>query len=335
MKSWIVAEVDNTQLPPQELLQLLADGEVHSGQELAQVLGVSRTAIWKQLAKLEPLGLELCSQAGKGYRLNGGLDLLSLEQLLVYLSPQARALCGNISLFSLIDSTNAWLLRQPPGQGIHLCLSECQTAGRGRRARQWVSPFARNLYLSLRMTVESGIGALEGLSLAVGVVVADCLRELGVAGIELKWPNDILWRGRKLGGVLLELTGDPSGVCHLVVGLGLNLLGDKNMAEKIDQPWVALAEIAPQSIGRNQVAASMIEALLPLLASYEATGFKLYHRRWEEYNAFANAMVELHFGGNSISGIMKGVAETGALELETSEGLKVFHGGEISLRKVQ
>jgi len=330
-----MAELESTPLPPPELLRLLADGQVHSGQELAIALGVSRTAIWKQLAKLEPLGLELCSQAGKGYRLNGGLDLLNLELLQANLSEEARGLCGRINLFDLIDSTNAWLLRQEPAIGIDLCLAECQTAGRGRRARQWISPFARNLYLSLRMTVESGVGALEGLSLAVGVVVADCLRDLGAEGIELKWPNDILWRGRKLGGVLLELTGDPSGVCHLVVGLGLNLLDDKSMTEKIDQPWVSLVEIIPQPLGRNKVAAAMIDALLPLLASYETSGFGPYHGRWEDYNAFANTAVELQLGSNSVAGVMTGITETGALVLETDHGTKVFHGGEISLRKVQ
>lgn len=322
------------QLPPQALLQLLADGEVHSGQELALALGVSRTAIWKQLSKLEPLGLELCSQVGKGYRLNGGLDLLNLAEIQAGLSSQGRALCGNLTLFNLIDSTNAWLLRQAPGQGIHLCLAECQTAGRGRRARQWVSPFARNLYLSLRMTIESGVGALEGLSLAVGVVVADCLRDLGCADVELKWPNDILWRGRKLGGVLLELTGDPSGVCHLVVGIGINLFGDKTMTEKIDQPWVALVDIVSQPLRRNQVTASLINALLPLLASYESTGFAPYHRRWEKYNAFADASVELRLGSSCILGTMKGITDVGALELDTADGRKVFHGGEMSLRKV-
>jgi BirA family transcriptional regulator, biotin operon repressor / biotin---[acetyl-CoA-carboxylase] ligase len=335
MKSHAMNDVDNVQMPPPALLRLLADGELHSGQELAQALGVSRTAIWKQLAKLESLGLELCSQAGKGYQLNGGLDLLDLGLLQASFSPQAKALCSSINLFDLVDSTNAWLLRQPPASGIHVCLAECQTAGRGRRARQWVSPFARNLYLSLSMSIESGVGALEGLSLAVGVVVADCLRAMGADEVTLKWPNDILWCGRKLGGVLLEVVGDPSGSCRLVLGLGLNLSGDKAMADKIDQPWVTLAEISPEPIGRNQVAASLIEALLGLLAGFQSTGFAPYRARWETYNAFADCAVQLRMGGEVVDGIMSGITESGALLLNTAEGERVFHGGEVSLRKLQ
>jgi BirA family transcriptional regulator, biotin operon repressor / biotin---[acetyl-CoA-carboxylase] ligase len=322
------------QLPPTALLQILADGAVHSGQELAQALGVSRTAIWKQLAKLEPIGLKLCSQAGKGYQLPGGLDLLSLGQIKASLSSQALGLCSDIVLFDLIDSTNAWLLRQPVASGVNVCLAECQTAGRGRRARQWVSPFARNLYLSFRVTLEAGVGALEGLSLAVAVVIAESLQQMGVVDVELKWPNDILWCERKLGGVLLELTGDPSGVCHLVVGVGLNVLGDKSMIESIDQPWVALAEILPSPPARNQIASALIESLVKLLTRYEAEGFGPYHARWEKLNAYSGLQVQLQMSGVPVVGIMSGITNTGALLLDTAEGQKVFHGGEISLRKV-
>lgn len=323
------------QLPPPALLRLLADGKVHSGQELAQALGVSRTAIWKQLAKLEPLGLQLSSQAGKGYCLSGGLDLLNLEQIAAHLSAETSKLCGQVHLFEVIDSTNAWLLRQPARAGINVCLAECQTAGRGRRARQWVSPFARNLYLSMRMTIESGIGALEGLSLAVAVVIAECLQRLGAGDVQVKWPNDILWRERKLGGVLLELTGDPSGICHLVVGVGLNLRGDNSMLEQIDQPWVALSEIVPQPPTRNQVAATVIESLAQALSLYESQGFASYHARWEKLNAYSGAQVQLHLNGAMVAGSMRGITEAGALILDTPEGCKVFHGGEISLRKAR
>ncbi|MET0357098.1 MAG: bifunctional biotin--[acetyl-CoA-carboxylase] ligase/biotin operon repressor BirA [Cellvibrio sp.] len=319
-------------LPPIALLQLLADGELHSGRELANVLGVSRTAIWKQLAKLEPLGLELQSQPGKGYCLPGGLDLLEQSKIRLGLLPQVDAAINNFDLFDVLDSTNAWLIRQESQPGVSVCIAECQTAGRGRRGRQWVSPFAHNVYMSLRMTVETGFGVLEGLSLAIGVTVADALGELGVDDIKLKWPNDILWRGRKLGGVLIEAAGDPSGRCHVVIGLGLNLKAQASMVKDIDQPWVALDSILPAPLARNKAVATLLNHIVPLLENYERQGFKPYKLKWEALNAHLNQQVSIQTGLSQTTGLVCGVNESGGLMLATEQGVQTFHGGEVSLR---
>lgn len=323
---------DNVELPPLELLQLLGDGENHSGQELAGLLNVSRTAIWKQLAKLEDLGLELLSQSGKGYCLVGGLELLEKDVINTLLEPSTLNTITDLTLLKFVDSTNSYLMRQEQTAGICVCFAEFQTAGRGRRGRQWVSPFASNIYLSLRLSISSGLGAVEGLSLAVGVAIARALHELGVADVQLKWPNDVLWSGRKLGGILIEVVGDPSGVCHLVVGLGLNLKTEKSMSNAIDQPWVALDEILSVSPSRNQVAACLLNHIVPLLGDYEARGFGRYKHEWESLNAHANQWVDLYMGSAQASGLMRGVNAVGALLLETDKGLEVFHGGEVSLR---
>lgn len=319
-------------LPPIALLRLLADGRLHSGQELAIVLGVSRTAIWKQLAKLEALGLELQSQARKGYCLPGGLDLLEKESIRKGLTPQVNKAIDQFELFELLDSTNAWLMRQKSRPGISVCLSECQTAGRGRRGRQWVSPFAHNVYMSLRITVETGFGALEGMSLAIGVAVADALEELGAKDIKLKWPNDILWCERKLGGVLIEAAGDPSGRCHAVIGLGLNLKAQASMVKCIDQPWVALDEILSVDPGRNQSVSTLLNHIIPVLESYEKQGFRPYKSRWEMLNAHLNQRVSLQAGISQTVGLVCGVSESGGLLLATEQGIETFHGGEVSLR---
>jgi len=319
-------------LPPKALLQLLADGQLHSGQELAGVLGVSRTAIWKQLAKLESVGLELQSQAGKGYCLPGGLDLLDETHIREGLLARVNAAVGQFELFEIIDSTNAWLMRQESFSGISVCIAECQTAGRGRRGRQWVSPFARNIYMSLRMTVETGFGALEGLSLAVGVAVANALGDLGVTDIKLKWPNDILWQGRKLGGVLIEAAGDPSGRCHAVIGLGINLNAEASMTREIDQPWVSVDEILPVPPGRNESVIALLNYIVPVLESYETEGFENYKSKWEALNAHLAQRVSLQTGASQTSGLVLGVSESGGLLLSTESGLEVFHGGEVSLR---
>ena len=320
------------QLPPIELLNLLADGQLHSGQELANLLGVSRTAVWKQLGKLEVLGLELESKPGRGYCLTNGLELLNKQVIDDLLTPSASSHLSALEILTIIDSTNAYLLRQEASEKINVCLAECQTAGRGRRGRAWVSPFAKNIYLSLRMTVESGLGALEGLSLAIGVAIARALQHVGAADIQLKWPNDVLWCGRKLGGVLIDVDGDPSGRCHLVVGIGLNINSDKTMASTIEQPWVSLAEILSAAPGRNVVAAALLNEIAVLLANYERDGFASYRAEWELLNAHAGQQVNIHLGSTVVSGMVKGVNASGALILDTDSGEQVFHGGEVSLR---
>lgn len=326
---------DAADLPPLALLQLLGDGKNHSGQELANVLNVSRTAIWKQLAKLEALGLELLSQSGKGYCLVGGLELLDDELIHQGLTQSVSKALSQLTILTSIDSTNAFLMRQEPDTAITACFAEYQTAGRGRRGRQWVSPFASNVYLSLRLSINSGLGAFEGISLAVGVAVVRALTELGVSGAQLKWPNDVLWSGKKLGGILIEVVGDPSGVCHLVVGLGLNIKTEKSMAQAIDQPWVALDSILSSPPSRNQVASCLLNHIVPLLGLYETHGFAAYKTEWEGLNAQANLAVDLFMGASQVSGIMRGVNASGALLLETGKGLEVFHGGEVSLRAAQ
>lgn len=325
------------QLPQLQLLQLLADGREHSGQELANILGVSRTSIWKQLAKLNAVGIELVSRPGHGYCIAGGLDLLSQRRILDALDKDCSNYIDSLTVLNAVDSTNAFLLKQESTSGIGICMAECQSAGRGRRGRVWVSPFAKNIYLSLKITIESGINALEGLSLAVGVVMVRALTALNISGLQLKWPNDLLWCDRKLGGILIEVVGDPAGRCHIVVGVGLNVTSEKSMQSSIEQPWVSLADIAQTlSISvpdRNTIAVAMLNEIIPLLSEYEKKSFSHYRSEWQSLNAHDGKSVDIHVGTNIVSGLVKGVNEVGALILQTQDkGELIFHGGEVSMR---
>lgn len=321
------------------ILILLADGEFHSGRELGEQLGVSRTAVWKHLQKLERFGLALESAKGRGYRLEGGLELLDRQTLLAHLHSSARASLSELEVLPLIDSTNTRaMLRAAQGQGGYVCLAELQSAGRGRRGRTWVSPFGKNIYLSITWSFDAGVAALEGLSLAVGVALARVLRELGIEGIALKWPNDILCHGRKLAGVLLEMTGDPAGVCQVVVGVGLNVAMPAASERQIDQPWVdvqtLLSEAGLPPVARNYLAAALIDELLPLLQNYQSRGFSAYREDWLALDAFADSPVELRAADRAIYGVARGVSETGALCLEIEGQRQYFYGGEVSLRAV-
>jgi BirA family transcriptional regulator, biotin operon repressor / biotin---[acetyl-CoA-carboxylase] ligase len=322
-------------MPKTILLPMLADGEFHSGQDLADALGVSRTAVWKQLNRLENLGLELESVRGLGYRIPGGLELLEAERIPGALAPGASALLGELLVLSSVDSTNAEVLRRMAagaGSGL-VCTAEQQTAGRGRRGRQWFSPFARNLYLSLGWRFSQGAAALEGLSLAVGVGVVRALEAVGVPPVQLKWPNDVLHGNRKLGGILLEMAGDAAGACQVVVGVGLNVTMPVTAGENIDQPWTDLAAVCGgQAPGRNALLAALLDELLPLLAGFEATGFAPWRERWLALDAYADAPVVVSSADQQVAGVARGVDARGALQLETTVGVQSLFGGEISLR---
>ena len=325
-------------MPKTTLLPLLASGEYCSGQTLADALGVSRTAVWKQLNALSDLGLQIESVRGRGYRIPGGIDLLDAARVKAALEPRTAGLLSKLALLETIDSTNAEAMRQAElgaGPGL-VCSAEQQTAGRGRRGRTWVSPFARNLYLSLVWEYHQGAAALEGLSLAVGVAVARALTSCGLPAVQLKWPNDVIFRGAKLGGVLLEMTGDAAGTCQVIVGVGLNVAMPGAAAATIDQAWTDIETISAGSRpGRNELLAALLNQLLPLLADFERTGFGPWRDEWLALDAFAGQPVVLHTGARDLSGIARGVDGRGALQLETAAaGVQTIFGGEISLRAV-
>jgi len=319
-----------------DLIRRLADGEFHSGEVLAGQLGVSRTAVWKQLAHLDALGIELESVRGRGYRIPGGLDLLDEAAVRAALPAEVAAMLAGLTIVDSVDSTNAALLREAPDPvGLaRVCAAERQLSGRGRRGRSWASPFARNLYVSVGWTFAQGAAALEGLSLAVGVALAEALAELGIKGVALKWPNDLLAGDAKLGGVLIEMSGDADGPCRAVVGMGLNVRMPDDAASAIDQPWTDLASLSggvPPS--RSRLLAAVLGRVLPLLGAFGSQGFEPWRARWEALDAFAGEPVQVLSGETRLAGVARGVDERGALRLETTTGLRPIHGGEVSLRR--
>ena len=320
------------------LLLLLADGEFHSGQDLAAAMGVSRTAVWKQVNRLvadSVLAIE--SVRGKGYRVRGGIDLLDATQVTLALDGRANALMTRLEILDTVDSTNARVMRlaaQGCSTGL-VCTAEQQSAGRGRRGRPWVSPYASNLYVSLLWKFTQGAAALEGLSLAVGVAVARALHTCDVPNVKLKWPNDVLYDSAKLGGILLEMNGDAAGNGWVVIGVGLNVAMPKAAAGNIDQAWTDIRTITGnQHRGRSGILAALLNELLPLVADFEQQGFARWRDEWQSLDALADTPVMLHAGDAPLSGIARGVNARGALQLETATGVQSVYGGEISVRAI-
>ncbi len=310
---------------------MLADGRFHSGQALGDRLGISRTAVWKQLQKLETVGLVVESVKGRGYRLPGGLDLLCRDRLTAGLDKKVGAAIVDLHLHDEVDSTNACISGLADrGHGV-VCLAERQIGGRGRRGRQWVSPFARNIYLSLGWRFEGGAASLEGLSLAVGVAARRALAT-GRRGpdVKLKWPNDLMYQGRKVGGVLVEMQGDPSGDCHVVIGVGVNLGMGQAAAVSVDQPWADALEVG--DFDRNGLAATVLNQLVPLVDAFPDRGFAAVREEWLASDLCLDKPVKLITPGATLEGVARGVAPNGAIRIEANGEIRHYSGGEISLR---
>jgi BirA family biotin operon repressor/biotin-[acetyl-CoA-carboxylase] ligase len=319
-----------------KVIRQLADGELHSGEALAQALGISRAAVWKALHKAgETLSLEVRRVRGRGYCLAEPLELLDPERILDAIPEQARHRIAQVEIHEDIDSTNSHLMREaekgtPSGT---LCLAEHQSAGRGRRGRTWVSPFGTNLYLSLLWRYPFGPGSLGGLSLAAGTAVAAALKAEGVPDVALKWPNDILWQRRKLAGLLLEVAGEAQGPSLVIVGLGVNTRLDPTQGAAIDQPFVDLESISGQaSMSRNRLAARLAERLTAAMETFGAEGLGPFLPEWERFDRHRGEQVDIHMGDRVYSGIHAGVTAEGALRLDMNGDIRVFQAGEVSLR---
>ena len=314
-----------------ELIFQLHDGEFKSGEVLGAKLGISRAAVWKRVERLTGYGLNIERVRGKGYRLPGGIELLDQSAL-------AAATCNAgvaVEVLMSTGSTNADAMgafqsdRRPP----FAVLAEHQSAGRGRRGRAWVSPFADNIYLSLAWKFSAGATQLQGLSLAVGVVVADVLAHAGLGDrVRLKWPNDIWVDGRKIGGVLIELAGDFEEACVAIIGIGINGRLAQQQAAVIDQPWTDFFRETGRSMPRNDIAQSLLNGLAVMLAGFPEND--QWRDRWSTLDALRGQPVRLSTTAEDVFGVAQGIDASGALKLEAEGEVRLIHGGEVSLRPV-
>ncbi|WPL17314.1 Bifunctional protein BirA [Thiorhodovibrio winogradskyi] len=318
------------------LIRLLADGERHSGAALATVLGISRAGVWKAIQRAsQRFEIEILASKGQGYQLPAPLELLDATAIAAKLPPEAGGRIGPIHCFEDIDSTNSWLFTLGRGQTANgtCVLAERQSAGRGRHGRAWYSPFGANLYLSMLWQFDTGPAALGPLSLAAGAALCQALESLGITDLQLKWPNDIHWHGRKLGGLLIEIAGETQGPSRAVIGLGLNLRMPATAAATIDQPWVDLSEICQGSPPeRNTIAARCIDQLSAMLIRFLALGPEPFLNAWRRFDAYRDQAVSLHWGEHSVEGIYRGIDDQGALLLQSGQATRRFTAGEVSLR---
>ncbi|WP_028304186.1 biotin--[acetyl-CoA-carboxylase] ligase [Oceanospirillum maris] len=316
--------MDNT-----ALINMFSDGEWHSGVDAAALLGVSRAAVWKRLQKLEGMGLQIQREQSKGYRLPYSFKPLTDDGL--------EDLPFDISIRSITESTNTDAQLRvkdkalPWPESFSVVLAEQQTAGRGRRGKQWISPYGANLYLSCAASLPVGASSLETLSLHVGIILAAALQDAGLPDVKVKWPNDVYVQGKKIAGILIEVDGDLSSHCNVVIGIGVNFTHGSLSEDQVQQPYSAVDLFCETR--REYIAAGVILQIQQRLDRIVNGLIEAEIAEWPEYDFLRNKKVTLHLGAQQIEGIARGIDGSGNLKIELSDGSeRLFSGGEVSVR---
>lgn len=318
---------------------MLATGEFYSGELLAKRLRISRGGVWKLIRSLQAMGIDVESVPRQGYHLPRAVDLLDRDAIVAEMSPAIRKLLDPIEVLLTIDSTNRHVAEHAanaPGTA-HVCVAEVQHAGRGRRGRSWVAPFGCGICMSMGWQFIEAPPTFSALSLAVGVAAVSAFRRLGVEGVGLKWPNDLIWQQRKLGGILIEMRGESAGPAQVVIGLGINvrmpgavrLLLAEQQAALISDVHEIMRERTPT---RNALVAVLAEEIAKMLQTFSERGFEPFLDEWRRLDTLADASVRVISGTETTFGRARGVDLDGTLLVDVDGQLRRFVSGEVSLR---
>ena len=322
-----------------QIINLLADGNFHSGAVLAEQLSISRTAVWKRIQSLQRRGLEIHAVRGHGYRLTQRVELLERDTLLTLIDKKVRPLLGTLTLHTEVKSTNQYLLDRINTPDFHgqVTLAEYQSAGRGRRGRRWHAPYAAGICLSLGWCFDPAPQPLTLVSLGAGNAVIRALRRIGIRDAGLKWPNDIYWQGRKLGGILVEAREESAGPCRLVLGIGVNFCFPRSRYRDIDQPWVDIASIKKPFISRHVFAAALVSETLQLLSDMATrynSGSEIVEE-WRRHDHMSGKRARLILPARIVDGRIIGIDPVGALLMDIKGKVERFNAGEIRLKVQQ
>lgn len=320
----------------EKVVRAIASGSTCSGEMLASMLGVSRAAVWKGVKSARLLGLDIVAIRGTGYSLRTPIEMLDPKAIREQFDNRGCEYLAGLDVFFRVESTNSKLLSKSRAgwtKGL-VTLAECQTSGRGRRGRSWKSPLGGNIYTSVSWTYDGMSRGLGGLSLAIASEVVAQLENMGVHGLWIKWPNDIVYKDAKLGGILVEIVGEANGACLVVCGLGLNVSMSGSGLD-IDQAWTDLRSVTNAKISRNHLAGRLCGTILRTMAEYPSRGFGGYKETWSERDVLRDREVAVHSGDAMCTGMARGVGEDGALIVEVAGELRQFYGGDVTVRPVE
>ena len=316
------------------VLRLIADGDFHSGAALARSLGVTRGTIWNAVHALDAAGVEIFRVRGRGYRLAQRVSLLDAAAISRHAEDAGSRF--TVDVLDIADSTNSVLMQRAAAGAASaaVVVAECQSSGRGRMGRAWHADIGGALTFSVLWRFAQGASALAGLSLAAGVALVRALAKIGAADVQLKWPNDVLWRTRKLAGMLIEMQGDALGPSAVVIGIGLNVRLSEATVKRIDQPAADLETAIGRPVARSAALGAILAELATVLDGFARDGFAPIREEWQKHHAHQGRRVVVKLpGGRTDEGIARGVGEDGALLFETGNAVRRLHSGEVSLRE--
>ena len=318
------------------IVRALGDGRFHSGEALAQGLHVSRTAVWQIVQDLQRDGLDVQAVRGRGYRLARPVTWLDGATIQAALPADIASAIDGLEVLDEVDSTNTRLMEAtPPAPGrAQVCLAEFQTAGRGRRGRTWIAPLGGSLCLSVAWLFDPQPPGLPTLGLGIGAAIATALG--AHARVGMKWPNDLVAEGRKLGGILVEMEAEANGPAHVVVGVGVNVRLSRAAAVGVVASGglapVGLADLARRVPGRNALASELVTATVTALRRFAGGDAEAMLADWRTVDALFGQPVEVHHGSATIAGVARGIDRSGALVLETADGVQRLVSGDVTVR---
>lgn len=317
-----------------QILELLSDGIFHSGTDLGRCLGISRAAVHKHIAALSEQGVAIRRVPGRGYKLASGIRLLDAGHIEALLEAPASPVM--VEVVEEISSTNRQVIQNPPPPGVaKVCVAEIQHTGRGRRGRSWVASPYRNLMLSLAWNFPSWPETVTMLSLSAAVAAARAVERVTPGPLGLKWPNDLMWGDRKLGGLLIELEGESGGRCLAVLGLGVNVEVSAADGAAIDQPWTDLLSVTGDAVDRNVLAAACIEEFSAMLVRFPESGFGDDRVQWNRRDSLLGRPVRVETETGAVQGEARGVDEFGRLVVvDDRGGVRHLISGEVSVRRL-
>lgn len=325
-----------------KLLAMLANGERYSGEQLAKQLRVTRSAVWKLIRNLRDIGIDVEAVAHQGYQLPRAVQLYDATAIRAAVGEKSRESLDNVDVLLTVDSTNRFLVETISSAPslASVCVSEVQTAGRGRRGRSWLAPFGSGICLSLAWQFEESPPNFSALSLVVGVALMRALRRLNCQDVQLKWPNDVVSRNRKLAGILIDMRGEAGGPARVVIGIGMNVhMPAQTRITLAEQQATLVTDLYDVTQGhppdRNVLVGAVVDELIQALRNFQTRGFAPFSDEWLSYDSLRDMPVRVLSANATIAGIARGVAADGALQVDVNGELRRFMSGDVSLRPAQ